>query len=299
MNSQHRVAAIEAGGTKWRVSVGVSLDHARAVTIRTEDPTTTLEAVAAFIKEDIRAHGPIRALGIGSFGPLGVKPHAADYGVMGRTPKTGWQGVNLASYFRSLAVPVVIDTDVNAAAKGEFDAWGEPSGRLVYITVGTGIGGGVIDSGVVSLGTDHAEMGHISARRHIGDLFEGVCPYHGDCVEGLASGPAIEARWGVNLSALDGQHPAHEIISDYLGQLCANLLLTLTPHQLVIGGGVLETPGLLHTVRRATHNLLNGYLARFEQLSALEQVIRAPRLGSDAGLAGAFSMAQGAVTTSD
>jgi len=293
-----RFAAIEAGGTKWRVSVGEPPHDVRSVTIATQDPASTLGEVEAFIEAELRVRGPIDALGIGSFGPVGVMPNQDGYGVIGRTPKEAWQGVNLVSYFAKLGVPVAVDTDVNVAARGEFTAWGSPSGRLVYVTVGTGIGAGVADSGSTSLGMDHAEMGHITVRPHAEDSFEGVCPYHRHCLEGLASGPAIAARWGANLSELNEDHRAHRIVAYYLGQLSATLLLTLAPHQLIMGGGVLETPGLLALIRRSTHELLNGYLARFDQLEALDEVIRAPRLGAQAGITGAFSLARQAATAS-
>jgi len=298
MKKPSRFAAIEAGGTKWRVSVGEPPHDVRSVLIATKDPVSTLGEVMMFIEDELRVRGPIQALGIGSFGPVGVTPNQDGYGVIGRTPKEGWQGVNLVSYFAKLGVPVAVDTDVNVAARGEYAAWGSSSGRLIYVTVGTGIGAGVVDSGSTSLGMDHAEMGHITVRPHAEDSFEGLCPYHRHCLEGLASGPAIAARWGTTLSALNEHHPAHRIIAYYLGQLSATLLLTFSPHQLIMGGGVLETPGLLALIRRSTHGLLNGYLARFDQLEALNDVIQAPRLGAHAGITGAFSLAREAVTAS-
>jgi fructokinase len=289
-------AAIEAGGTKWLVSVGASPETAVQTRIPTEHPDITLGSAVDFINEQIKQQGPIRAVGIGSFGPIGINPTDTDYGVIGTTPKPHWSGADLLSAFRQFNVPVKIESDVNAAALAEAKSLlPKDEGRLIYITVGTGIGAGVVDHGRVSNGVHHPEMGHIRLPQHHDDNYAGHCPIHGACLEGLACGPSIIDRWGKDLSALGSSHESHNIIAYYLGSFAANLLLTYAPNYIVLGGGVSLTEGLLNRVRQHAFEQLGGYLGRFRQVDELSNVIQAPSLDTLSGISGAYLLADQAL----
>lgn len=283
------LGAIEAGGTKFVLAVGPSPDRITARhTIPTRDPETTLAEAA----EWLAGQGGLSALGIGSFGPVELDRTSPRWGFITTTPKPGWADCDIAGYFaRALRVPVGFDTDVNAAALAEHAASGSTGGSLAYLTVGTGIGGGlVLDSQPVH-GIAHPEVGHIYPRRHPEDRdFPGTCPSHGDCLEGLASGPAIMARWGTSLSHLPAEHPGHAIIADYIAQACHTLFASVAVEEVVVGGGVANTPGLVERVAQRARALDAGYLPG----SARHRVIR-PRLGSDAGITGAMMLAQRAL----
>ena len=285
-------AAIEAGGTKWRIAVGTSVKQSSRIEIRTREPDETLDEVLAFIDREVELQGSLAGLGIGSFGPLGIDPSMPDYGVIGRTPKPNWKDVDLKAIARRLDVPYQIDTDVNAAALGELDAHAPPQENLVYVTVGTGIGGGVAKQGTISSGIDHPEMGHLPVRRVVGDDYPGCCPFHGDCLEGLASGPAILDRWGADLTELGSNHEGLPLIANYLGQLVVSLTLVTAPRQIIIGGGVAQAPGLLEQIQQEAHRQLGGYLSRYDELDSLVSLVQRPKLGSDSGLHGAFLLAQ-------
>jgi fructokinase len=247
--------------------------------------------VLAFIECEVELQGPLAGLGIGSFGPLGIDPSMPDYGVIGRTPKPNWKDVDLKAIARRLDVPYQIDTDVNAAALGELDARAPLQGKLIYVTVGTGIGGGVAERGIILSGIDHPEMGHVPVRRVAGDDYPGCCPFHRDCLEGLASGPAIEARWGADLSALGSDHEGLPLIANYLGQLVVSLTLVMAPRKIIIGGGVSQAPGLLDQIQQEAHRQLGGYLSRYDELDSLISLVQGPMLGSNSGLHGAFLLA--------
>ncbi len=268
------LGGIEAGGTKFVLAVGPSPDRITARhTIPTRDPATTLAEAA----EWLAGQGAITALGIGSFGP--------------NTPKQGWADCDIAGYLAgTLGVPVGFDTDVNAAAMAEYAASDAEGASLVYLTIGTGIGGGLVVEGKPVHGIAHPEMGHIYPRRHPDDIaFAGICPQHGDCLEGLASGPAIIARWGVSLSQLPADHPGHAIIADYIAQACHTLFATIAVGEVVIGGGVANTPGLIERVAERARELDGGYFPG----GTRHRIIR-PRLGSDAGITGALMLAESA-----
>lgn len=291
--SKPRYAAIEAGGTKWLVSVGSDPATAAKIRIPTEHPDRTLTAAREFIKAQVEQQGPVQAIGIGSFGPIGINPNDTDYGVIGTTPKPHWTGANLRAAFSQLNVPIAIESDVNAAALAEAKSLlPNNQGRLIYITVGTGIGAGVVDNGLVSNGVHHPEMGHIRLPHHPNDNYAGHCPIHGACLEGLACGPAIIDRWGKDLSSLGAHHEAHDIIAHYLGGFIANLLLTYAPNFIVLGGGVSLTEGLLSRVRQYAFEQLGGYLGRFRQLDELSSVIQAPSLDTLSGISGAYLLAE-------
>jgi len=285
-------AAIEAGGTKWRIAVGTSVKQSSRIEIRTREPDETLDEVLAFIDREVELQGSLAGLGIGSFGPLGIDPSMPDYGVIGRTPKPNWKDVDLKAIACRLDAPYQIDTDVNAAALGELDAHVPPQGKLVYVTVGTGIGGGVVEQGTISSGIDHPEMGHLLVRRVAGDDYPGCCPFHGDCLEGLASGSAILNRWGADLTALGSNYEGFPLIANYLGQLVVSLILVTAPRQIIIGGGVAQAPGLLEQIQQEAHRQLGGYLSRYDELDSLVTLIQRPKLGSHSGLHGAFLLAQ-------
>lgn len=282
------LGAIEAGGTKFVLAVGPSPDRITARhTIPTCDPATTLAEAA----EWLAGQGGITALGIGSFGPVELDRTAPRWGFITTTPKPGWANCDVAGYFaEALGVPVGFDTDVNAAALAEHAASGSTGGSLAYLTAGTGIGGGLVLDGRPVHGITHPEVGHIYPRRHPDDrVFPGTCPSHGDCLEGLASGPAIMARWGTSLSHLPADHPGHAIIADYIAQACHVLFASVAVEEVVVGGGVANTPGLVERVAQRARELDAGYLPG----TARHRVIR-PRLGSDAGITGAMMLAKAA-----
>ncbi|HSF12490.1 MAG TPA: ROK family protein, partial [Erythrobacter sp.] len=241
------LGGIEAGGTKFVLAVGPSPQNITARhTIPTRDPEATLAEAAAWFA----GQGQVTALGIGSFGPVDLDPASVTWGRITNTPKPGWGDCDIAGFFMDrLGVPVGFDTDVNAAALAEHAVAGGAVSSLAYLTIGTGIGGGlVLDSRPVH-GIAHPEVGHIYPRRHPDDRdFAGTCPHHRDCLEGLASGPAIIARWGASLSQLPADHPGHAVIADYIAQACHMLFASVAVAEVVIGGGVANTPGLIERV---------------------------------------------------
>jgi fructokinase len=262
----------------------------------TTDPGATLAAACAFLRRG-REFGSLAAIGVGSFGPVELDKASARYGFITNTPKAGWSGTDIAGTLaREFACPVGFDTDVNAAALAEH-RWGAARDvdTLVYLTIGTGIGGGIIVNGAPLHGLMHPEIGHIYPRRHPLDLgFEGVCPFHRDCVEGVASGPAILARSGASLQQLEETHTQWQIEADYLGQLCAQLVVTISPQRIVMGGGVMSQVRLLPLVRRRMNHWLGGYIERAEILTGADRYVVAPDLGERAGVLGALALAIGA-----
>lgn len=283
------LAGIEAGGTKFVLAVGPSPDRIIARhTIPTRTPAETLAEAA----EWLAGRGGVKALGIGSFGPVELDRRSPKWGFITNTPKPGWADCDIAGWMgQRLGVPVGFDTDVNAAALAEHAAAGGGTGGIAYLTIGTGIGGGLVVDGKPVHGIAHPEMGHIYPRRHPLDTdFAGICPAHGDCLEGLACGPAIIARWGKSLSELPADHPGHTIIADYIAQACHTLFASLSVEEVVIGGGVAQTPGLVEKVAARARALDNGYLPG----GARHRII-APRLGGDAGITGALMLAEAAL----
>jgi fructokinase len=282
--------AVEAGGTKFVLAIGRGHDQ---IVAQTQLPTTIPDETLQRTIDWFRCQGGIAALGIASFGPVDLDPASPTWGCIADTPKPGWSQASIAARLgAALGCPVGLDTDVNGAAIGEF-RYGAAKGCdvAIYVTVGTGIGGGAIVGGETVKGSRHPEMGHVMLRRHPQDLdFAGVCPVHGDCLEGLASGPAIKARWGGSLSSLAPDHMAHRIIADYLAQLCQTLIALYSPQRIILGGGVLQTAGLLDTIsaRAATH--VGSYFG-----VRADEIIVAPGLGAHSGIAGAFEIARQAV----
>ncbi|MFL2492807.1 MAG: ROK family protein [Luminiphilus sp.] len=220
---------------------------------------------------------------------------APDYGRIGPTPKPLWEGFNLRSHLqRRFDCPVMSESDVNGAALAEA-AWqlDRPINHVAYVTVGTGIGVGVVQNHTIANGLSHPEIGHIRVKKHATDhTFPGVCPFHGDCLEGLASGPAIHSRWGASLSDLRTEHPALALEAFYLGQLAVNLILHHRPEVIIVGGGVSQTPMLLERMRTECLALLGDYLPELACADSMAKLITPPRLGEDSGILGAFMLAQ-------
>ena len=287
-----RYGCIEAGGTKFVCAIGSAPDAIEARTrIPTTTPAETLDHVTRFFAE----HAPVAAFGIGSFGPVTVDPLSPRWGHFGPTPKAGWPDADIVAAVRGFGVAVGLDTDVTAAMLGEA-RWGAARGTRTacYFTVGTGIGGGPIVDDHAVHGASHPEMGHFFPKRHPDDTFPGLCPSHSDCIEGLASGPAIHARWGASLSDLSPDHPAHGIIAFYVAQLAVTAVAVLAAERVVFGGGVLATPGLLDRVRDEATRLSAGY---FLGAPIAERIVAAG-LGGDAGIAGAMVLAERALVAS-
>ncbi|MFM5930700.1 MAG: ROK family protein [Novosphingobium sp.] len=296
--SDRLIGAVEAGGTKFVLALaradGTVLAEAR---IATRTPAECFPEMAAFFRNAAAAHGAISAFGVASFGPIGIDPASPDYGRFTTTPKPGWAGARFHDALGEFGAPIVVDTDVNGAALGE---WAQGAGQgcrtIAYTTVGTGIGTGVVCDGRSLAGFSHYEAGHITvARDPAADPFPGRCPYHGDCLEGLASGPAIEDRWGTSLSKLASPADKIALIAGYLGQLAANLVLMHMPDRLVFGGGVMKAPGLIEALRLATERRLAGYVQAPQLDPGLERYIVTPGLGDEAGITGAVLLGKRAL----
>jgi len=285
---------IDAGGTKFICAVGNSLDDLRAETqFPTTTPIETIGRVISFFREQ-QEQEALTAIGIGSFGPVDTNPISSTYGHITTTPKPGWAQTDLVGMIQgALGIPVVLDTDVNAAALGEH-RWGAGQGldSFIYLTVGTGIGGGGIMNSQLMHGLIHPEMGHIRIPhdRNI-DSYAGLCPYHGDCLEGLASGPAIEARWGQSPETLPAAHSAWSLEAYYLAAGLVNFICTLSPQRIIIGGGVMGQRQLLPLVRENVQRLLNGYVHTPQIEEEIDKYIVLPHLGKRAGVLGAIALA--------
>ena len=286
---------IETGGSKWECAIGSGPKDVRAAeTIRTTTPAETIGRAVAFFERK----GPVEALGIGSFGPIDQKLSSPTWGHITNTPKPGWAHTDVGQEIRRrLSVPVAFDTDVNAAALGEH-RWGACRGldTFCYITVGTGIGGGGMAGGKLLHGLLHPEFGHMRIPHDLDeDPFPGVCPYHGDCWEGLASGLAIEARWGQPAASLDGDQAAWELEARYLALGLVSVMCVLSPERIVVGGGVAHHDGLLTLVQRDVLALMNGYLEASAVRDDIADYITLPELGLRAGVLGAIALAETAL----
>jgi len=287
------VAGVELGGTKCVALIARGNRILDRLRVPTADPQTTLAALSDAIAGWTGQHGAPAAIGVASFGPVQLDPTRPAYGTITSTPKPGWAGTDVRGHFAChFAVPIGFDTDVAGGALAE-QRWGAGQGAraLVYLTIGTGIGGGVLIDGRPVHGLVHPEIGHLRVRRAPGDHFVGLCPYHGDCLEGLVSGPAIAARAGQPAGEVPPDDPLWWQVADELAELMALLILTLSPDRILIGGGVgLGRAFLLPSIRARTAALLNGYIARITP-SALERIIGPPALGDDAGPLGATALA--------
>jgi fructokinase len=295
------IGAIEAGGTKFVCGL-FDADYqecakprmiARA-SIPTTEPDRTLEASLDFFAKSARESGGARldGVGIGCFGPVDLRLSSPTWGCITTTPKPLWRDTPVAGIFRDrLGVPVAFDTDVNAAAYGEH-LWGAAQGLkdFVYVTVGTGIGGGVFVNGDLVHGLTHPELGHIKIQRETSDGYPGACPYHRDCLEGMASGPAIGERWKARPEDLGAGHEAWELEARYLAKAFASYTFVLSPERIVMGGGVGLRPGLAERVAVLLGEELGGYLPALEG-ERLAAFVARPLLGADAGLLGAAAIA--------
>jgi fructokinase len=287
---------LEAGGTKFVCAVGSGPDGIRAeVQFPTTTPEETIDRTLDFFQE---WRGRLAAVGIASFGPVDPNPLSRTYGYITTTPKPGWANTDLAGAIRhALDLPVGFDTDVNGAALGEH-RWGAAQGldTFLYLTIGTGIGGGGMVGGKLMHGLVHPEMGHIRLPRDWErDPFPGICPFHGDCLEGLACGPALQARWGQPAETLPPDHPAWRLEAHYLALAVVNLICTLSPQRIILGGGVMKERHLLPLIRAGVQELLNGYVRAPEILDQIDHYIVPPALGGRAGVLGAIALAERAM----
>jgi fructokinase len=283
-----RIGAIEAGGTKF--VIGIGNEHGEIedrISIPTERPEPTLANVIDYFRDK-----QVDAIGVGTFGPINIDPTSPQYGHVTTTPKPGWSGYDfLGELKQHYDVPYGWDTDVNAAALGEA-VWGAAKGMdsCVYYTFGTGVGLGIYTEGKLVHGLVHPEGGHVMTRRHPDDHYEGFCPYHGDCLEGVAAGPAIERRWKVKGSELPIDHPAWQMEAYYIAQAVASTILMLSPKKVILGGGVMKQEQLFPLIRAEVLKQLNGYVNAKSILDDIDEYIVPPGLGDNAGLCGSLAL---------
>ncbi len=297
MNTAPLYGGLEAGGTKFVCAVGTEPQDIRAeARFPTTTPHETIRKTLDFFREQQELAGSrLTAIGIASFGPVDLNPASPTFGYITSTPKAGWQNVDLVGTIRhELNVPVGFDTDVNGAALGE-GLWGAARGldTFIYLTIGTGIGGGGMVGGQIIHGLLHPEMGHIRIPHDPqSDPYEGSCPYHGDCLEGLASGPAIEARWGTRAENLPPDHPAWDLEAHYLALALTNFICVLSPQRIILGGGVMRQGHLFPRIQAGVQKLLRGYIRARPVLEKIGEYIVPPALGERAGVLGAIALAR-------
>jgi fructokinase len=289
-------AGVEMGGTKCICILGRGPDDIRdQQRVPTADPASTLDAIAQVLERWSATNGGFEAIGLAAFGPLDLRRGSRTYGHLETTPKQHWAGIDLAGFFaRRFALPIGITTDVIGAALAE-GRWGAARdlADYAYVTVGTGVGVGIVSGGRVLIGCHHPELGHVRVVRAAGDDWPGNCRFHGACVEGLASGSAIEARNAGPASQLREDSPIWDFVAHALGQLAHTLVLSVAPQRILIGGGVVGTrPQLFPRIRACLANSLNGYLDIPEVTADLASYIVAPGLGVRAGPLGALAVAQ-------
>lgn len=283
-------AVIEAGGTKFNCAI---VTPSREIVAEVRIPTTTPEetlGIAAQFFEEQRTNGyHFERMGIASFGPLDLNPSSSTFGYITKTPKPYWSDTNLAGFFtQQLGCDVVIDTDVNGAALGEY-RWGAAQGCnvAVYVTIGTGVGGGIVINGKPLHGLVHPEVGHMLVEPPAG--IQGACPFHGNCVEGLASGTSLGKIWSQPSDTFESSHPAWEGLVEVLGKMCHNLMVTVSAEKIILGGGVMQTEGLIERVVASAEQTLNDYIVMPDGVS-LKDVIKAPGLGTRSGMFGALAL---------
>lgn len=289
---------VEAGGTKFVCALGEGPDRILAEErFPTETPSVTLKRTVAFFQEQIERFRHISAVGVSAFGPVDPNPNSPTFGHITTTPKPGWANTDIVGFLRrELQVPIGFDTDVNGAALGEF-RWGAARGldTFIYLTIGTGIGGGGLFNGKLMHGLVHPEMGHLRIPHNIQtDPFPGCCPYHGDCWEGLASGTAIESRWGKPAATLPEDHPAWDLEAEYLALALQNLVVTLSPQRIIMGGGVMQQKHLFPRIHRRVQALLNNYVQHLGITQLIAEYIVPPALGNRSGVLGGFALAEAA-----
>lgn len=303
---------IEAGGTKMNCAIATAMSRSSGKSsgspsgpalpqilaetrIATTTPTETIAQIVHFFQVHQQQLGPLETIGLASFGPVDLNLSSPTYGHVLDTPKPGWRHIDLLGDLgRSLQLPIFLDTDVNAAALGEH-RWGAAQGldTFIYLTVGTGIGGGALVNGKLLHGLLHPEMGHILLRQDVSqDPFPGGCPFHGNCLEGLASGSAIAARWGKPADQLPPEHPAWALEAEYLAQAIATFTFTLSPERIILGGGIMHQQHLFPLIHRLARAKLETYLAVPQVLEQIDRYIVPPLLGDQAGILGAIALAQ-------
>jgi len=295
MNDNSLFGGIEAGGTKFVCMVGSGPKHIESrVRINTTSPGETLKNVIDFFRPYTKEK-MVKAIGIGCFGPLDLNPDSKSNGYITSTPKPGWRNTDVAGILRrELKVNITMDTDVNAAALGEFN-WGASKGNdpSLYLTIGTGIGGGYINKGKPLMGLLTPEMGHIHVPHDFNlDPFPGSCPFHKDCFEGLASGPAILSRFNVRGETISDDHPFWEIESAYIASALVDYILILSPRIIILGGGIMQRPILFPIIKRKVQEFLNGYVQSPILLENIDTYIVPPGLGNQSGVLGALALAQ-------
>lgn len=290
------VGAIEAGGTKFVCALFEVNDPSRRpelchrASIPTTEPEPTMDACTDFFRS---AGKKLDGFGIASFGPIDCNPASPMWGRITTTPKERWRNTDIAGFFsRRLGLPPAFDTDVNGAALAE-GLWGNGLGLtdFAYITIGTGIGGGIIAGSRILHGAMHPEIGHFKPQKMKGDSFAGLCPYHGDCLEGLASGPAIEARWGIRGENMPDSHPAWDMEAGYLAKACTTLAMVVSSQRVILGGSVGLRPALLQKVKKAVRVEVSDYLSWLESDEAIDAFVMPPALGNNAGIYGAVALA--------
>ncbi len=294
------VGGIEAGGTKFVCAVGTGPDDVRAETrIATTSPQETIGQAIEFFRFHSNKLGPLAAVGIASFGPIDPEPSSKTFGFITTTPKPGWANTDFGgSISRALGVPVGFDTDVNVAALGEW-RWGAGQGldNLIYLTIGTGIGGGGLVNGKLMHGLVHPEMGHVRIPHDLAaDAYPGHCPFHGDCLEGLACGPAMAERWKQHADTLPVDHPGWALEANYLALALVNFICTLSPQRIILGGGVMSHAPLFPMIRARVVELLSNYVQSPAILDHSDRYIVPPALGNRSGVLGAFALAQQVVS---
>ena len=288
--------AIEAGGTKFVCTVGSGPDDMRGDQVfPTTKPEETIGRCIDFFKLQQEKHGPLAGVGIGSFGPIDPNPDSSKFGWITKTPKPHWSNTDLAGPIKdALEVPVAFDTDVNAAALGEH-RWGAAQGlqNFIYLTIGTGIGGGGMINGKLMHGLIHPEMGQIRLPHYLKkDPYEGHCPFHKDCLEGLASGTAMKDRWQKPAGDLPDDHPAWVLEAHYLALALVNFICTLSPERIILGGGVMHQKQLFPLLRGEVQRLLAGYVDHLAILENIDEYIVPPGLGDRAGALGSIALAE-------
>lgn len=282
------IGGIEAGGTKMVCAVGDENGKIKdRVSFPTRQPKETFDDIIGYFKK-----WDISALGVGCFGPLDLDKKSETYGYITKTPKAGWHYCDVVGTLKNaLNVPVGFDTDVNGAILGEV-TWGAAQGveSAIYITIGTGVGVGVYVNGGLLHGLVHPEGGHILLARHPQDSYAGKCPFHGNCMEGMASGPAIEARWGKKAVELADRDEVWEMEAYYIAQAVTDYIMVYSPQKIILWGGVMHQEKLFGMVRKEVLRLVNGYVSHKTILENIDQYIIPPALGEDPGIMGAFKL---------
>jgi fructokinase len=286
---------IEAGGTKFVCAVGSGPDDIQSeIRFSTTSPEETLDQAIQFFTQ-IQREYPLIAMGVASFGPVDLMVESRTYGFITKTPKQGWSDTDVVSKLKQvLNIPIAFDTDVNGALFGEY-RWGAAQGmeNSIYLTIGTGIGGGAMVNGNLVHGLVHPEMGHMRLPHDVEkDPYPGCCPFHGDCFEGLAAGPAVEDRWGQKAATLPLDHPAWDLEAHYIAQALHTLICVYSPQRIILGGGIMNQNQLFPLVRQSVQASLNGYVQHSSILEEIDALIVPPKLGNQAGVLGAIALAQ-------